>query len=251
LAARAKGFITGAFSTAPSSTDVPVSFIWGLPKTPLYYTNLIDSYVNHPDAGIAFRYHHNVAVTQVVNLVWFISSVTANPNQFQWKIAGDVTFQASRDVTATTTYVGSNDQCLATKLTGTVPYGPCQSGFEINGEPTSVPAVVGAWETYLIATTQDDTAHQQINYLRYSFPTTSNPARSSCYATEPSDFYYFQFGANGVNDSPICSDRGLCDYSSGTCKCFKGYAGIDCSAQSALSGGTSGGGGGPAAAASA
>lgn len=68
-----------------------------------------------------------------------------------------------------------------------------------------------------------------------------NDARISCTAASSASYYYFQFGTNGINDAPECSDRGVCDYSSGICKCFKGYNGIDCSAQSALAAGASGG----------
>jgi len=32
-----------------------------------------------------------------------------------------------------------------------------------------------------------------------------------------------------------CSNRGLCDNTSGICQCFSGYTGFDCSIQSALS----------------
>lgn len=33
--------------------------------------------------------------------------------------------------------------------------------------------------------------------------------------------YYLQFGTDGLNDAPECSGRGVCDYTSGICKCFK------------------------------
>lgn len=36
-------------------------------------------------------------------------------------------------------------------------------------------------------------------------------------------------GWRGNNDGEDCSGRGLCDYGSGECTCFTGYAGVDCS----------------------
>jgi hypothetical protein len=112
---------------------------------------------------------------------------------------------------------------------------------------TAVP--VNAESTYDVLTdtynSPENTAHQhwQItgNYLRYTFSATDNDDRQPCGKTaSPKDFYYFQFGSNGVNDAPECSDRGMCDYSTGVCKCFKAYSGIDCASQSALSGGPPG-----------
>jgi hypothetical protein len=39
----------------------------------------------------------------------------------------------------------------------------------------------------------------------------------------------------GNKETATCSNRGVCDYDSGLCKCFKGYYGGDCSFQNALS----------------
>merc|ERR1711924_578247 len=39
---------------------------------------------------------------------------------------------------------------------------------------------------------------------------------------------------NGNKENVICSNRGLCDYSTGTCKCFGGFTDFDCSVQNAL-----------------
>ena len=41
--------------------------------------------------------------------------------------------------------------------------------------------------------------------------------------------------ASMTNDSLVCSDRGVCDWPSGMCKCFKNCTGIDCNTQNALS----------------
>merc|ERR1711861_73485 len=38
----------------------------------------------------------------------------------------------------------------------------------------------------------------------------------------------------GTTEESSCSKRGLCDESSGTCQCFKGYTDDDCSRQNAL-----------------
>jgi hypothetical protein len=39
---------------------------------------------------------------------------------------------------------------------------------------------------------------------------------------------------HGNKEQSTCSNRGVCDYDSGLCKCFKGYYGGDCSKQNAL-----------------
>ena len=36
------------------------------------------------------------------------------------------------------------------------------------------------------------------------------------------------YGCYGAMSGQDCSGRGICDYSSGTCKCFSGYAGTAC-----------------------
>lgn len=41
--------------------------------------------------------------------------------------------------------------------------------------------------------------------------------------------------SNGNTQNSPCSNRGICDYSSGECACFAGYTREDCSAQAALS----------------
>jgi hypothetical protein len=46
---------------------------------------------------------------------------------------------------------------------------------------------------------------------------------------------------NGNYEAVTCSNRGLCDYGTGLCKCFAGHTGVDCSQQSALARGDSAG----------
>jgi len=41
----------------------------------------------------------------------------------------------------------------------------------------------------------------------------------------------------GNKENAVCSNRGLCDYSSGICKCFAGFTDYDCSVQNALASG--------------
>jgi hypothetical protein len=38
----------------------------------------------------------------------------------------------------------------------------------------------------------------------------------------------------GTTEASTCSDRGLCNTETGSCECFSGYSGIDCSTQNAL-----------------
>merc|ERR1712146_537495 len=58
--------------------------------------------------------------------------------------------------------------------------------------------------------------------------------------TNGANMYYIQFGTNGLNDRPSCSDRGVCDASSGECSCYAGYTGPECSEQNALARGGGG-----------
>jgi len=40
--------------------------------------------------------------------------------------------------------------------------------------------------------------------------------------------------SKGTTDNFVCSNRGVCDYSTGTCKCFQGFTRQDCSLQNVL-----------------
>lgn len=42
------------------------------------------------------------------------------------------------------------------------------------------------------------------------------------------------FGKDGTRENEECSNRGICDYSTGNCQCFPGYTNEDCSQQNSL-----------------
>merc|ERR1719473_1952607 len=46
--------------------------------------------------------------------------------------------------------------------------------------------------------------------------------------------FYVQELFKGDREEAICSNRGLCDYSTGLCKCFNGFTKNDCSVQNSL-----------------
>lgn len=59
---------------------------------------------------------------------------------------------------------------------------------------------------------------------------------SSGYGDTSALLYKFVLPTDGseYNYAATCSNRGLCDYSTGLCQCFKGYTNDDCGTQNAL-----------------
>jgi len=45
----------------------------------------------------------------------------------------------------------------------------------------------------------------------------------------------FAFTGTNIRDLDVCSKRGVCDYSTGLCKCFSGYSGVRCDTQNSIS----------------
>jgi len=45
----------------------------------------------------------------------------------------------------------------------------------------------------------------------------------------------FAFISDNIRDLDVCSKRGVCDYSTGLCKCFSGYSGVRCDTQNSIS----------------
>merc|ERR1711881_620384 len=51
---------------------------------------------------------------------------------------------------------------------------------------------------------------------------------------EDGSFVFLSNARDGSQENTICSNRGLCDFETGVCKCFNGFTDDDCSVQNAL-----------------
>jgi hypothetical protein len=192
----------------PNNTNPPhitivgnSSYITFTPKTPT-----VVKYTGVDSIDVSYR--DNEAVNMSLTLVLKIVATTSSPDTYGWKFAGDSSW---------------NDNNGAG-------YGiPAAGSFnELNG-----------WREYLAA--REDEARRWMAgriLLRWNDGSDFD-SRLPC--TTNSQYYYIQFGYNGLNDRPVCSDRGLCDGSSGNCNCYSGYTGSDCSEQNALARGSRGG----------
>merc|ERR1711862_858093 len=74
----------------------------------------------------------------------------------------------------------------------------------------------------------DNAAREQVTY------------GNTCTGADTTADYTVTASSNdGTTEESTCSNRGLCDYSTGVCKCFRGYFNDDCSAQNVLAGAVS------------
>merc|ERR1711865_134293 len=79
-----------------------------------------------------------------------------------------------------------------------------------------------------------DTVHASIVALHFETGMSNHMAD-----TTKVHYRHVYVDTHGTTESRVCSDRGLCDSSTGICECFKGYTDDDCSRQDSLSAGGS------------
>jgi hypothetical protein len=101
-------------------------------------------------------------------------------------------------------------------------------------------ATAGTFDTRTVdaivraAIVDGDTAHALIKKIHFDTPLSNHQTDTAKLA-----FRHVYADNHGTTEARECSNRGLCDQSTGLCECFKGYTDDDCSRQNALSAGGS------------
>lgn len=171
-------------------------YVWYSTKQPI-------SVISSSPDNITVSYKDQQAVNQTITLIIKISQTSGDPDRYMWKLAGD-------------------DEFVDDSGTGYVVPGTT--------DPTPLGGIAGYLTDH-----PDDARRAQAARILLSWNSGNDfDDRLCATGTDGPGIYYIQFGANGLNDLPVCANRGLCDASSGMCQCFAGYTGPDCAEQNAL-----------------
>ena len=100
------------------------------------------------------------------------------------------------------------------------------------------------WAVGLTANTRQQSEWFGPDCSQRACPSANDPDTSvddeDCAGVAPDPALAGQIGMVGNKCHVECANRGVCDHSTGDCKCFRGYYGLDCTLKSALSQGTGG-----------
>lgn len=192
---------TGHYISQNATIFANSSFVVFTPKTPIVIKN---TGVDTIDVAFADDEAFNQSLVLVIKIV----STSSNPDTYAWKFAGDSSF------------------------------------MDNGGAGYPIPANVSVFynlhdDDVYLNTASDDDRRWQASRVQLRWTNGADFDQRVACTSGTTNFYYIQIGSNGLNDRPVCADRGMCDSSSGECSCFAGYTGPDCSEQNALARGGS------------
>ena len=87
-----------------------------------------------------------------------------------------------------------------------------------------------------------DAVHALIRTLHFDTDLRNHQSGLTDANSERVHYRHIYADTHGTTEARECSNRGLCDQSTGICECFKGYTDDDCSRQNSLASGGGGGG---------